>query len=84
MSVSDIEDFESNEKESTNEECFAKQDGQLEKQMAQQSNGGEGHLVTLTATQHEALLLRLQKSEERALQCEENLKRALADMENIK
>ncbi|XP_060555568.1 protein arginine N-methyltransferase 3-like [Ruditapes philippinarum] len=78
----DIEDLESNEPEchSSNVENSAK----LGDQQTVVRNGVEGPLVTMATTQHEALLLRLQRSEEKARQCEENLQRALADMENIK
>jgi molecular chaperone GrpE (heat shock protein) len=80
--IVDIEDLESNEPEchSSNVENSAK----LGDQQTVVSNRVEGHLVTMATTQHEALLLRLQRSEEKARQCEENLQRALADMENIK
>ncbi|XP_045196448.2 protein arginine N-methyltransferase 3-like [Mercenaria mercenaria] len=81
----DIEDIESIDTEcskNSNNKC-SKQNEHPEGSTLQ-SNGDEGHMVTMTSTQHEALLLRLQRSEERARQCEENLQRALTDMENIK
>lgn len=47
-------------------------------------NGVEDHSVTVTASEYEALLKKLHQSEEKARQVEENLQRALEDMENMR
>lgn len=50
----------------------------------QTSNEGEGHLVTMTAAEHGALLERIRLAEEKANLTEENLQRAMEDMESIR
>lgn len=47
-------------------------------------SGGDSQIVTLTTVEHERLLERLRLAEERACLSEDNLQRALKDLENVR
>lgn len=49
-----------------------------------QSTPSDSQIVTLTTVEHERLLERLRLAEERACLSEDNLQRALKDLENVR